>query len=153
MNRKKAICIIVLAAILMVMCVIGIILLFVKNKNDQLHSSTETSTVETVHSSIVDMDAEEDGIQSAEEELVDGEEDEQYIINDIGYEAYMQLISSEHPDDYYDTSEADKAITRYYRRQKIKPQPVPDATTEVANTEETIEKDEDAVNEDGNKGN
>lgn len=141
MNRKKAVRLLWLIGILAVLCVVGIVLLFLKEKQSSSPSFSEDESIESLHTTIVDEEKKKQGMKDGEQALWDEEEDVQYIIDDIGMEAYLQLSNPEPPDTYYDTSEADKVIARYYRRKKMKPQPVPEVTTEGSGTTEVQEED------------
>lgn len=132
MKKKQAIFLLVLASIGVILCVIGLYLTYRKDK--QMREDKQSSTVEVLQSTIIDEEKKVSGDASGNS-IVDGEEDAQYIIDDIGYDIYQQLIGAVNADEYYDTSEADKAIERYYRRQKVTPQPIPKSTTESEQNE------------------
>lgn len=149
MSRKQAIFLMVLSAIFIILCILGLYFTYKKDKQMREDAKNQPSTVETLESVVVDEKIKA-GDENIDNNIVDGEEDEQYIINDIGYDAYMQLTGEDYPDGYCDTSVADKTIERYYRRKNVTPQPIPKATTEAKSeeSETDMEKLEVATDED-----
>lgn len=133
-NKQTAKRILVISLISVVLCIIGLVVVFLNRDkiSEREHKDSVSEEPQSVSVSFVedeDTNPDSDKASGDETDALDDEENSQYIINDIGYDVYIQLTGDQYPDDDCDTSEVDRVIERYYRRQNLVPQPLPGKTT------------------------